>query len=192
MRRGLAARIFRPALIAPSLGGGGESLDIAMRLLAFMIRHGLGSTAANQVSFVPADLAANNIAAVAGNPSTVGGVFHVVRDRYERLGDITGILTARTGIRFAPLSIAQFVPEVIRRCTRADPLFPLLDFLVGSADNISAMEFKLYDSAAYRAARDASPHARQDPPLEAIVDGMLDFLRRHGMPIAAQAARQPQ
>jgi thioester reductase-like protein len=181
MRRGLAARIFRPALIAPSLGGGGESLDIAMRLLGFMIRHGLGSTAANQVSFVPADLAANNIAAVAGNPSTVGGVFHVVRDRYERLDDITGILTARTGIRFAPLSIAQFVPEVIRRCTRADPLFPLLDFLVGSADNISAMEFKLYDSAAYRAARDASPHARQDPPLETVVDGMLDFLRRHNL-----------
>lgn len=191
MRSGLCARIFRPALISPSLAGGGETLDIAMRLLAFMIRHGLGSTAANQVSFMPADLAANNIAAIAADPKTAGGVFHVVRDAYEKLADITALIGARTGAPFEPLSIAQFVPEVIRRCTRADPLFPLLDFLVGSADNIAAMEFKLYDSSAYRAARDASPHGRKDPPLGDIVEGMLDFLARHGMLAQVQRPANP-
>ena len=41
-RSGLGTRIFRPALIAPSVDGGGSNLDITIRLLAFMIKHGLG------------------------------------------------------------------------------------------------------------------------------------------------------
>jgi len=45
MRRGLAARIFRPALIAPSVGGAGHNSDISIRLLAFMLNNRLGTTA---------------------------------------------------------------------------------------------------------------------------------------------------
>ena len=48
------------------------------------------------------------------------------------------------------MRISDFVPELIRRCRKEDLLFPLLDFLVGSVDNISAMEFKRYDSSSYQ------------------------------------------
>ena len=41
MQRGLQARIFRPALLTPSVHGGGYNFDISIRLLAFMINHGL-------------------------------------------------------------------------------------------------------------------------------------------------------
>ncbi len=41
-RHGLDIRIFRPALITPSVTGGGSNLDIAIRLFAFMINHGIG------------------------------------------------------------------------------------------------------------------------------------------------------
>ena len=73
MRQGLSARVFRPALIAPSVRGGGYNFDIAIRLLAFMLKHSISTTAQNQVSFSPADLVANNIVAVSNLPDTVGG-----------------------------------------------------------------------------------------------------------------------
>ena len=62
--RGLSTRIFRPALVSPSVTGGGNNFDIAVRLVAFMVNHGIGVDALNQVSFVPADIVANNIVAI--------------------------------------------------------------------------------------------------------------------------------
>ena len=54
--KGLSTRIFRPALVSPSVTGGGNNFDIAVRLVAFMVNHGIGVDALNQVSFVPADI----------------------------------------------------------------------------------------------------------------------------------------
>lgn len=180
-RKGLSTRIFRPALITPSLDGGGENMDITIRLLTFMIKHGLGVKAKNQVSFMPADVTAGNIVAIANNLDTLNGVFHVVRDNYENMTDITDLISQKTGRQFKHFDLKDFVPEVIRRCTREDILFPLLDFLIGSVDNISSMEFKLYESSNYRAARDASEHGFPDRPLEEIVDGILVFMKRNGI-----------
>ncbi len=69
-KKGLCVRTFRPALVSPSVTGGGNNFDIAVRLVAFMVNHGIGVDALNQVSFVPADVVANNIVAIfnyAGN-----------------------------------------------------------------------------------------------------------------------------
>src|SRR6201987_6365755 len=78
--RGLSTRIFRPALVSPSITGGGNNFDIAVRLVAFMINHGIGVDALNQVSFVPADIVANNIVAISTTPGTENKTYHVVRD----------------------------------------------------------------------------------------------------------------
>jgi hypothetical protein len=77
--------------------------------------------------------------------------------------------------------LADFVPQVVSRCTRIDPLYPLLDFLVDSVDKISSMEEKRYDSRRYQAARNASPSGRADPPLEAVAEGILRFLSARGL-----------
>ena len=145
--KGLSARIFRPALVSPSVTGGGNNFDIAVRLVAFMVNHGIGVDALNQVSFVPADIVANNIVAISTTPGTENKTYHVVRDDYANMLDITGLITKATGRQFEIFSISDFVPELIRRCRKEDLLFPLLDFLVGSVDNISAMEFKRYDNS---------------------------------------------
>ena len=181
MRHGLDARVFRPALITPSVGGGGYNFDVAIRLLAFMIRHGLTTTAQNQVSFSPADQVAANMVAIAGLSDTVGGTFHVTRDDYASLLDITDLLGAMLGQTFEAHPIDRFVPLVIERCREDDLLFPLLNFLVRSVDLITGMEFKRYDNRHYREARDRAPFARPDPPLEDIVLGIVRFLRRHGV-----------
>ena len=186
--RGLTARIFRPALVSPSVTGGGNNFDIAVRLVAFMVNHGIGVDTLNQVSFVPADIVANNIVAISTNARTANRTYHVVRDSYSNMMDITGLITKATGRQFKAFSLPDFVPELIRRCRKDDLLFPLLDFLVGSVDNISAMEFKRYDNSSYQMARDASMWGKPDPPLEDTVNGILKFMYRKG--IISIASRQ--
>ena len=180
-RRGMTTRIFRPALVTPAVNGDGANFDITLRLLAFMIKYGIGVDALNQVSFMPADVTADNIVAISGLAQTAGGTFHVTRDDYANMIDVTNIITELTGRQFEPFDLPGFVPEVIRRCTREDLLFPLLDFLVGSIDNISAMEFKRYDSSDYQRARDMTVAGRPDPSLEDTVLGMLRFMQRTGL-----------
>ena len=180
-RHGLTARIFRPALVSPSITGGGNNFDIAVRLVAFMVNHGIGVDALNQVSFVPADITANNIVAISTTPGTENRDYHVVRDDYANMLDITSLITKATGRQFEIFSLPDFVPELIRRCRKEDLLFPLLDFLVNSVDNISSMEFKRYDSSCYQAARDASAWGKPDPSLEETVNGILKFMHRRGI-----------
>jgi thioester reductase-like protein len=180
-RRGLTTRIFRPALVSPSITGGGNNFDIAVRLVAFMVNHGIGVDALNQVSFVPADITANNIVAISTSPGTANKTYHVTRDDYANMLDITGLITKATGRQFEIFSLPDFVPELIKRCRKDDLLFPLLDFLVGSVDNISSMEFKRYDSSCYQAARDASAWGKPDPSLEDTVNGILRFMQRKGI-----------
>jgi thioester reductase-like protein len=186
--RGLSTRIFRPALVSPSVSGGGNNFDIAVRLVAFMVNHGIGVDALNQVSFVPADVMANNIVAISSTPGTENKTYHVVRDDYANMMDITSLITKSTGRQFEIFTVKDFVPELIRRCRKEDLLFPLLDFLVGSVDNITAMEFKRYDSSSYQAARDASKWGKADPSLEDTVNGILKFMYRKG--IISVAARE--
>ena len=179
--KGLSVRIFRPALVSPSVTGGGNNFDIAVRLVAFMVNHGIGVDALNQVSFVPADVVANNIVAISNTPGTENKTYHVVRDDYANMLDITGLITKATGRKFEIFSISDFVPELIRRCRKEDLLFPLLDFLVGSVDNITAMEFKRYDNSCYQTARDTSAWGMADPTLEDTVSGILKFMYRKGI-----------
>jgi thioester reductase-like protein len=186
--KGLCVRTFRPALVSPSVTGGGNNFDIAVRLVAFMVNHGIGVDALNQVSFVPADVVANNIVAIANTPGTENKTYHVVRDDYANMMDITNLITKLTGRQFEIFSITDFVPELIRRCRKEDLLFPLLDFLVGSVDNISSMEFKRYDSTSYQEARDASTWGVPEPTLEETVNGILKFMNRKG--IISVAARE--
>ena len=181
LSQGLMGRVFRPALLTPSLAGGGYNLDISIRLLAFMLKHRIGTTAKNQVSFSPADLAAQNIVTIAGLPMTQGGTFHVTRDEYAMMSDVTQILAELTGQHFKNYPLDAFVPQVIERCHSGDILFPLLEFFVRSTENISAMEFKRYDNSGYRAARAACKFGVEDPPLEEVVLGMLRFMRRQGI-----------
>jgi thioester reductase-like protein len=187
MRQGLTARVFRPALITPSMQGGGGAPDITLRILAFMIKHGISVDTANQVSFVPADVVAHNIVAISRAPWTADRIFHMTRDDYANMPDVMEIITELTGRRFDFFDLKSFVPEVIRRCTRDDPLYPLLNFLIGSIDNISSMEFKRYQNQGYRAVRDALSTCRSDPPLSDTVMGILQFMKLNGFPELSMA-----
>src|SRR5260370_40654423 len=127
--------------------------------------------------------------AISTSRATENKTYHVTRDDYANMLDITGLITKATGRQFEVFSLSDFVPELIRRCRKEDLLFPLLDFLVNSVDNISAMEFKSYDSSCYQAARHASAWGKPDPSLDETVNGILRFMHRKG--IISVAAREP-
>jgi hypothetical protein len=82
----------------------------------------------------------------------------------------------KTPLKRFPLK--AFVPEVVNRCKPDDILFPLLNFLVKSVDNISKMEFKLYDNATYRYFRDKNPLSVKDPSIEEVVTGIYIFMKK--------------
>ena len=87
-----------------------------------------------------------------------------------------------SGIHSDTASIGPvLIPTMVERCQKGDLLFPLVNFLVHSVDNITAMEFKRYDSGNYQRARARSPLGLPDPPLEDVVSGIVRFMTRHGI-----------
>jgi hypothetical protein len=67
---------------------------VAVRVLAFMINHGIAVDTANQLSILPADVAADNIAAIIGQDDPPTRTFHVTTD-YNNIVDLTQVLTDR-------------------------------------------------------------------------------------------------
>lgn len=177
-RRGLDVRIYRPSLVSPTRAGFGNQEDIIVRLLAFMIQHGLAIRARNQVSLLPADLVAEHIVAMLRLPATAGTVFNITTDGYYDIADITGLLSERHGYAFTYHDIPSFVEQMNRRCTRRDPLYPLVDFLTRSAGKITAMQDKRYDNTQYRRARALANPRLREPALADTVHDLVRFLRR--------------
>ena len=145
-----------------------------------MVNHGIGVDALNQVSFVPADIVANNIVADLHDSRHGEKTYHVVRDDYANMLDITGLITKSTGRQFEIFSITDFVPELIRRCRKEDLLFPLLDFLVGRWTTSQRWSSSAMTIPAIK--RLGMPRVGQsDPSLEDTVNGILKFMHRKGI-----------
>ena len=107
-RYGLKIRISVLLSLVLSTGGG-NNIDIAIRLLAFMVSHGIGVAALNQVSFVR-QTSQRTISSRFQYPETIGGSHHVTRDDYAHMMDITNIITSVTG-----RSLRLFQLSVVRR-----------------------------------------------------------------------------
>jgi thioester reductase-like protein len=185
-RQGLDVRIFRPSLISPTSSGVGSQEDILVRLLAFMIQHGLAVNAHNQISLLPADLIADHVVALMDLPAEAGTVFNMTADDYYGLVDVARVLSERHGYRFTYHDIPSFTEQVNRRGTADDPIYPLVDFLDRATDKITAMRDKRYDNTQYRKARELANVRLREPALADTVTDLLGFLRSEGLITDAQ------
>jgi thioester reductase-like protein len=179
-RQGLKVRIYRPAFISASTCGTGSTEDLAIRLLAFMINHGVAVNALNQISFLPADIVADNITAIFKQPRTACSTFHVTVDSYYNMIDITGLITREYGYHFVYYDIPSFIAEMYRRCTKADPLYPLLDFFKRSQTRISVMQHKRYNNDQYRQARGLTGRG-EEPTLKDTVSYLMAYMLQEGI-----------
>jgi thioester reductase-like protein len=180
-RHGLKVRIYRPSLISASANGVGSRDDIGIRLLAFMITHAVAVDAGNQISFLPVDVAAHNIATLFAQRDLPGTTFHVTVDEYYNMADVAREITRAHGYPFTYYPIPEFVAEMNRRSTKDDPIYPLLDFFNRSHPKIAAMSHKRYNNDRYRQARDRTGAGLSDPPLSLTVAYLIAFARREGL-----------
>jgi thioester reductase-like protein len=175
-KQGLKTAIYRPSFISASTTGIASQDDIIIRLLAFMINYGLAVNTRNQISFLPADIVADNIAAIFRKRPMVGGTLHVTADSYYNLSDITQLIASKYGYPFVYYDIPQFVAELTRLCASSDPLYPLLHFIHQSHLKIAAMQHKRYDNSRYREARRLAANDYVDPSLEETVSYMMEYM----------------
>jgi thioester reductase-like protein len=179
-KQGLKVRVYRPSFLSASSGGAWSRDDIAMLLLAFMINHAVAVNSRNQISFVPVDIAADNIAAIFYQQQTRGHTMHVTVDHYYNIMDITRLITREYGYSFVYYDIPSFVAEIRRRCTKNDRLYPLVEFFNRSHPRIAAMQQKRYNNNQYREARQLSSNARGDPQLKDTVSYLMTYMLREG------------
>ena len=174
--KGLGVRIYRPSLISPSLARYGSVSDIAIRLLAFMIRAGIAVEAGNQFSLLPVDVVASSIVAILARRPVEGDALHVTADYHYSLADVTRLITRLYGYNFDYFGITDFVDRLIRLATPKDPVFPLLDFFSRSSEKIEAMQAKRYDNSRYREERRLAGLHRDQQTLERVVTSLVGFM----------------
>jgi thioester reductase-like protein len=180
--QGIDARIYRPAFLTASTSGFGHSADIVVRLLSFMIKYGVAPNADIQLSFMPVDIAAHNIAAImVSSTEPQEPVFHITVDEYFNIVDLMMQISEDYGILFRYVDLAEFSREMKRLCNAADPAFPLVDFVARSHSKVVAMEHKRYRNTAFRLALDQSGAGVPDASLQETVSFIMSYLRTRGM-----------
>ena len=180
--QGVEARVYRPAFITASTAGFGHATDIVVRLLSFMIKYRVAPNADIQLSFMPVDIAAHNIAAVmtsSGGPQEP--VLHVTIDDYFNMVDLTTQISKDFGIQFRYVDLEEFSREMKRRCTAADPAFPLVDFVARAHSKVLVMEGKRYRNTAFRLALNHSGAGVPDASLQEIVSFLMAHMGAAGM-----------
>ncbi len=183
---GLDVRIYRPSLISVSTRGAGDKDDVALRMLAFMIRHGVAVETPNQLSIVAVDVLAHNMVGISRH-AVCAPALHFTADRYYSMTELTRVIERDYGVTFRYYDIPRFIDELNRRCSDRDPVFPLLDFFNRSADKIAAMQLKRYSSEHYQQARAALADPMMDPSLAQTAAYLMRYLRERGWVEPAQA-----
>jgi thioester reductase-like protein len=180
--QGIDARIYRPAFITASTAGLGHATDIVVRLLSFMIKYGVAPNADIQLSFMPVDIAAHNIAAVmTSQAGAQEPVLHVTVDEYYNMVDLTTQMTKDYGIQFEYVDLEKFSLALKRLCTVEDPVFPLVDFVARSHSKVVVMEGKRYRNTAFRQALGQSGAGIPNASLQETVSFLMTHLRTQGM-----------
>jgi thioester reductase-like protein len=189
--QGLPICVYRPSFLSASTRGVASADDVVIRLLSFMINRGIAVSARNQVSFLPVDVAADNIAAIFAR-STPIGTLHVTADRYYNMIDVTRVISGAFGYRFEYFEIGPFVAEMRRLCTPTDTVYPLLDFFARSHEKLSAMQHKRYNNRRYQEARVRCRPASREPSLEETVAYLMAAMRRNKVITRPQMIRGPR
>lgn len=181
-QQGLDARICRPAFLTASTSGFGHSTDIVVRLLSFMIKYGVAPDTDIQVSFMPVDIAAHNIAAVMTSAAAdEEPVFHVTVDDYFNMVDLTTQISKDYGYSFRYVDMAEFSRELKRLCSVTDPAFPLIDFVARAHSKVVVMEGKRYRNTAFRIALEHSGIGVPDTSLQETVSFLMAHMQARGM-----------
>lgn len=180
MARGLAATIYRPAIVVgDSRTGATQKYDGPYATIQWLLRQPrvtvmplpIGSRSA-ELNVVPSDFALDAISTLAARVDTAGQTFHLADPRPLTVPQMASVLAKATGRRIVaapvPLALARAAMRLpgIRRLSPV-PL-PMLDYTVHRAR---------YDTAAATSALQRSGVAC--PPFADYADRLVAFVRAH-------------
>lgn len=185
---GLPVAVYRPSLISVSQSLSGDTHDVAARLLAFMIRHGVAVATPNQISLLPADVLAHNLVTIAQQPLIRAATYHLTADQYHSLTELTHQITRDFGFDFEYFEIPRFIKRLNALASPSDPVYPLLDFFNRSAPHIEAMSLKRYSNTQYRLAREATRSSLPHPSLQEVAQRLVFYLLDQGWIVAPEGA----
>lgn len=177
LRSGVDVKIYRPSLLTASRQGCFVEHDITVRMLGYMLRHGVFADIGNQISMVPVDICAANIVALSRNDRLAATHFHVTTDVHHRLSDICDIVSRNHGYRIEKLSLDDFIAHVNQHCDVSDPLYPLRPFINNNYGFLDDMRDKIYDNSNYRDAVRSTPGAFATPELADVIRPIIGFLQ---------------
>ena len=180
-RRGLPVNVFRPSLLTAATTGSFVQEDLVSRIFSYLVRHGLRPTCRNQLSLIPADIAAQNMIAVSQQAALPSGTFHVTASHYYNIMDACDCITRCYGYKMTPCSLDEFIDHVNEHCTREDPLFPLVPFINRNINRLSDMADKRYVNTNFRGAMEREKSTLAEPSLESTMRLIVDYLRETGM-----------
>ena len=154
-----------------------------------MINHGIAPEAWNQLSLMPVDIAAHNMAAVMTSTPRAA-VHHVTLDEYFSIVEVTRQITEDYGIAFRYVDLEEFAHEMHARCSPGEPAFPLIDFVARSHAKVGRMEHKRYANAEFRRALARSGIGVPDGTLRETVSYLMAHMSGDGM-LAGLVAEGP-
>jgi thioester reductase-like protein len=188
--QGLVVKVYRPSFITATSDGVASREDIVIRLLAFMINHGVAVNSRNQLSFLPADALANSMALIFMHGRATDQTFHMTVDYYYCMMDVTRLITQEYGYQFDYYDIPEFVAQMKLRCSRADLLYPLVDFFKRAHPRIAAMQHKRYCNERYREARGRGGVGCEEPSFRDTIMSLIEYMRSEGLITRAAPSRQ--
>ena len=132
---------------------------------------------AGALSLLPVDVCANNIVALSQMAGSAGATFHLTADHYYTLQDACQAISKAHGYAFEYIGLEAFIAHMNAHCTKHDLLYPLMAFFNQNFRRILAMREKRYDNRQYRDARARATATLPEPPLDAVVSGIVEFLQ---------------
>ena len=177
-RRGVETRVYRPAFVTASRQGRYIRRDLLARIFTYMIRRQVAPDSANQLSCLPVDVCANNIAALSLLDAPGGATFHLTADRYYSMQSFCESIARQFGYEFEYMNLERLVDHLNRHCRRDDPIYPLMAFFNHNFRRIDAMRDKRYSSDCYRFARSLSATAMAEPELDQVASAVVRFLQQ--------------
>ncbi len=180
-KRGLKTRVFRPAFITASESGHFSRSDIVTRVLGYMIRHELSFDSENQVSFLPAEICANNIVAISLLDDTQNTTFHLTASKYYSMATVSRLINALFAYEFSYTDTDGFIDYMKQNCNSDDDLFPLLAFFENSREKFKSMSHLRYDNRFYKTCCELSELSKPEPELEKTVNWIVSYLTSNGL-----------
>jgi hypothetical protein len=147
-----------------------------------MIKYGVAPNTDIQLSFMPVDIAAHNIAAVMTSPAEPQEpILQVTVDDYFNMVDLTTQISQDYGFQFRYVDLEEFLREMKILCTAVDPVFPLVDFIAGAHSKVLVMVGKRYRNTAFRRVLERSGVGIPDASLKEIVTFLMAHMEAAGM-----------